>query len=106
MNIIRLNSVNIEVNGKLLYGDIGAKLFSIHHIPNVGDTFEIWVEEEERVMFQVISKHYIFAQVPSTHGYWDQSVILRCKPKLNAKFAFGKEGIGGFINSVLTMGIK
>ena len=78
-NIRRLNTINIEVDGKLLYKKEGSGLFSIHLIPSVGDTFEVNLKNEQPAFFKVIKRHFVFSQVPSYDGSWDQAVILQCK---------------------------
>lgn len=74
-----MNTINVRVDDKFPYKDISEKLFSVHLIPNIGDTFEIRLEGKETAFYEVISKHFIFRQVPSYDGYWDHSVILDCK---------------------------
>jgi hypothetical protein len=78
-NIRKLNTINVEVDGKLLYKKESSGLFSVHLIPAPGDTFQVNLKDEKPAFFQVLKRHFVFAQVPSYDGSWDQAVILRCK---------------------------
>lgn len=71
--------INVVVDGKTLYKKESSDLFVDHYIPNVGDTFEVNLDDQPQAFFKVLKKHFIFSQAPSYDGSWEQAVTLHCK---------------------------